>query len=210
MKLITPPTIERDEAMRIAHVAVAEHEAAQDADELGELLHYLSRRPPRRILEIGTYRGGTLWAWRVAFPAADIVCVDREIPCEACERRRAHSDCVRARVRSLASTVVIGDSTDYDTRDRVWPLAGDLERGEGFDFVFVDGGHDRAHVESDFGFYCPMLAGTGVIAFHDIAADQWPAVGRFWHNLERMLPGQAFPIVSPRGEYGIGVLPKPE
>jgi predicted O-methyltransferase YrrM len=204
-----PVELSLEEAHRIAYAAAAEHKAEQDPDELAHLLVHASRFAPRRILEIGSYKGGSLWAFRQAFPGAFLVSLDRHIDCPACDSRRAHSDCPRAAIRELADVVIIADSTAFETRERVTPLAGELERGEGFDLIFVDGGHDRATVESDFAFYCPLLSGHGLIAFHDAVDERFPAVAHLYANFERLLPGQTTLYSSKPGLWGIGVVAKP-
>lgn len=61
----------------IATDAVENREALQEIDELAELLELLCVTKPRVIVEIGSYRGGTLWAWnQIVAQDALIVGVD--------------------------------------------------------------------------------------------------------------------------------------
>ena len=60
---------------------LAEHavyfRACQKISELAPLLGLLQESPPRSVIEIGTFQGGTLWAWcKVAQDNARIVSID--------------------------------------------------------------------------------------------------------------------------------------
>jgi hypothetical protein len=57
-----------------------EFHAVQKPQELSELLWLVEEHPPRSVLEIGTFAGGTLYCLcRLAQPDATIVSVDKPI-----------------------------------------------------------------------------------------------------------------------------------
>ena len=63
-------------ARKIAQIAIKKG-AVQKVSELSPLMSILKRRKLRTIVEIGTQKGGTLYAWcRVASPDAFIVSID--------------------------------------------------------------------------------------------------------------------------------------
>jgi cephalosporin hydroxylase len=206
--------------LELAREAVGEHGAAQNPGELAELGEWLSHRKLAVIVEIGVYQGGTVWYWRKIAPAAKIVAVDRMIRCRGCDRRVAHRDCPRRRLREAGATLIEWDSRELATVHAVGRLAGDPYAGAGIDFLHIDGDHSFAGVESDFSNYCGLLAADGVLAIHDVTAatpaqlndGKLPQDGvlRFWHNVKTLIP-QAFEIREPGATWGgFGVLPKPE
>lgn len=206
-----------EKAYGIAAAAVSQNEAAQKVEELAELILYLLPREPKTIVEIGSFKGGTLWAFRQAFPRAKIISIDPLIICAKCDSRLAHSNCPRDRVRQNASLYLERRSDDAYLLKGMPTFVGD----SGIDFHFIDGDHSREAVDNDFSKYAPLLSGTGVVALHDILAPAltWPDSGspgsgpmEFWHNVYTMkLIPQAFQIVAEPEEWGgIGVIPKPE
>ena len=227
--------------LELAREAVNEQEAMQKAPELAAFGQYLienevlrpddrAPNPLRTIVEIGSYRGGTLWFWRRVAPAAKIIGIDRHVDCPDCSRRRAHANCPRARIRQNASVFLEADSRDPGTvRDVAQEVGLTLEdayggamfpEGAGIDLLFIDGDHSQAGIEGDFQAYVPLLSGPGVVAIHDVAGATPAQIGdgvltdavqRFWHNIEKTVP-QAFSIVKDEGGPwgGIGVLPKPK
>lgn len=220
---------------RLARVAVQEQHAAQRADELAALGAYLvtpklarpTGRPNalRRIVEIGSYQGGTLWFWRQLAPDALIVAIDREIVCQPCRERKAHTDCPRRRIADNADFFYEADSGDSGVIRQVRldvnvppESVGLFPEGAGIDLLFIDGDHSFAAVERDFQTYMPMLSAHGVVVLHDIAGpaatlpnDGNPQYGvaEFWANIRKLVP-QSFEISSAPGEgFGFGVIPRP-
>jgi len=49
-------------------------------------------------------------------------------------------------------------------------------------FLFVDGSHLYEDVMSDFRSFFPHVVTGGVVAFHDVANETWPDVGRAWNE----------------------------
>lgn len=231
---------ERD-LFELARTAVAAEHAAQDPKELAALAAYLTTHtlarpdgrapnPLRRIVEIGSFQGGTLWFWRRLAPDALIVAIDIGVHCDGCSARRAHSDCPRDRIRQNADVFIEQDSRNANTigivADKVglreialhgW--AGLFPEDAGIDLLFIDGNHSFDAVEADFQNYAPMLSPQGIVVLHDVAGpaatlpnDGNPSYGvvEFWTNIRRLVP-QSFEISERPGVgYGLGVVPKPE
>lgn len=108
---------------------------------------------PRRILEIGTHRGGSAMIITAALDevgAGALFCVDPE-PMVAPEhqRRIAHR-----------STLFPGASPEILVEARA---AADGP----FDFVFIDGDHSRAGVLRDVEGVLPLIADGAYVLFHD-------------------------------------------
>ena len=133
----------------VALDAVRRHGAQQDPWELEAVLTILRYQVrPAVILEIGSWAGGTLYAW--AQTGAQVIAVT--LPEHAAEPFTAHG-----------AAVVWGDSTDPGVQATV---ASALPAGRA-DFVWVDGGHDAATAAADIAWAC-QLAPHGVVGVHDI------------------------------------------
>lgn len=152
-----------------------ERGAAQQVDELAELVAFLQARPaPASVLEIGVYRGGTLWLWRqLARPDGFVLGIEITAPaCDFCERRRAHVDCP---LQQLHRNVVddAGAPVELLLADSHEQATFELARKRfpaGVDFLHVDGDHELVGASRDFELYAPLVKADGVLAIHDVAA----------------------------------------
>ena len=177
--------------------------ASQRRGELLPFLERVERLRPRRICEIGTAGGGTLFLLtRVAAPDAVLVYVDLELPWFA-ERARARLGRAEQRVVGLA-----GDSHDPATRERVvHELA-----GEPLDVLFIDGDHSYDGVKDDFELYAPLVRSGGIVALHDVNPDTDAAhaisgdVPRFWVELQRTHRTEGLVASQKPDGYGIGIV----
>ncbi|MGH7345917.1 MAG: class I SAM-dependent methyltransferase [Candidatus Rokuibacteriota bacterium] len=197
-------------SQELAAWAVEHEHAAQKPDELARLVEWLGERPePRTVLEVGSFKGGTLWLWRRLWRAARIVAVDDFSlePCEGCARRRAHSDCPHRRIEAALGRwprgrLLSADSHAESSRARVTAW---LEGG--CDFLHIDGDHSAEGVRRDVELYGPLVRPGGAMVLHDVAGDAFPGVVELWRELERE-PG-AFLILEGRADWGgLGVVPR--
>lgn len=135
----------------------------QVPEEFDRLREIFIERQPKRILEIGVWNGATLWEWVTNAPSgATVVAVDyfaEDVPVEA--RKAFHDWRPDACLVSIA-----GDSTSMTTVGKVLKWAP-------YDWVFIDGSHVLADVESDWLMYGGMVR-NGVVAFHDVAPHTRP------------------------------------
>jgi len=140
---------------------------AQVYEEVLELAEIVADLRPRRVLEIGTARGGILFIWcRLASDDSTIVSVDlpggpfgggypmwRTVLYKYFKKPRQKLHLIR------------GDSHDPRTLEKVKKILG----GGELDFLFIDGDHTYEGVRRDFEMYSPLVRRGGVVAFHDIA-----------------------------------------
>lgn len=169
------------DAKAIAYRAI-ELGAMQKQDELEQLLEVLIARRPRRVLEIGCFMGGTLYAWRQL--GADVVGVDQV---------------VHKRFTGHGAEVVIADSHDPSTFLEVRQLV------DAVDFLFIDGDHRYDGVKQDYTWYRALLATSALVGFHDICVSPDPdmAAWKVW----RELSGRKREILRPPVTWGgIGLL----
>lgn len=162
--------------------------------EFGVLLDLYRHRRPRRVLEVGTYVGGTLYHWLAnGRPGALVVSVD------------LYTDADNSRLYDgwaapgVAWETVRGDSNLPDTAAQA--------AGFGpYDWCFIDAGHRDHEVRADVELYLPLVRPGGVVAFHDVLPQpELPTiqVDGVWGELKRRY--RSVEVAIPDGS-GIGIL----
>ena len=182
----------------------------QNMVELRDCVNAVKDLPLRRVGEIGTYRGGTLFVWcQIATPDARLFSLDlpggefgggyneRALPFFQAFRKPGQTlECIR------------GDSHAPE-------MLAEFERrvgSEPLDFLFIDGDHRYAGVKQDFETFSPFVRRGGIIGFHDIV--ERPAhpeieVHRFWSEVKvRHRHAEFIDQTGGRRAIGIGLLYK--
>ena len=161
--------------------------ALQKKSELHQLVAALRKRRLDTVVEIGTYRGGTLWLWcQLASPAATIASID--LPGGPFGGGYAAADLPR--LRSYARkrqdlTLIRSDSHSPQTSARL----SNVLAGSAIDFLFIDGDHSYEGVRRDYEMYSPLVAPGGLVAFHDVLPhtnEPTCEVDRFWRELKAL------------------------
>ena len=143
--------------------------------ELVQLLNLYGEKRPRRVLEIGTFHGGTLYHWlRNAVPGAVVVSVDSYR--ENVDNRHLYASWTPPGVTLHA---LMGDSRDPSLLAMVRDFAP-------FDWIFIDAGHLEHEVQADWDNYRVMAATGATIALHDICPSphDWIRVDRVWRTIQ--------------------------
>ena len=152
--------------MNSADIATTQHRASQQPWELSvtlDLLTYVIR--PRTILEIGSWYGGSLYAW-ASVPGAEVISMT--LP----ETRDALDG------NSHGAQILYGNSHDEEAYER---LAGALQ-GRPLDFAFIDGDHSETGCRQDFDLVRRL--GARVTGFHDITGIGDPGVAAVWEEVK--------------------------
>jgi cephalosporin hydroxylase len=178
--------------------------------EFAQLVSLLRERRLKTVVEIGSDRGGTLYAWcRLAEPDALIVSID--LPGGAFGRGQVELATLAQKYAQPGQSLncLAGDSHDPAIYRQLLELLGKTP----IDFLMIDGDHTYEGVKRDFELYSPMVSPGGVIAFHDTLPHE-PSSGcevdRFWKEVSRHYQTREF--VDPfddrgRGQWGgIGVV----
>jgi predicted O-methyltransferase YrrM len=180
--------------------------AAQIRSEILGLLDEVRKLKPRRMLEVGTANGGTLFLLsQVAHSEASIVSVD--LPGGRFGEGYAwwRVPLYRRFARDKQTIQLLrGDSHSLEMLDRVRKTLGN----QPLDFAFIDGDHSYDGVKQDFEFYGRLVRKGGLVAFHDIAESTDPAiqVDRFWKEVKQEYRHvELISDLNQRG-YGIGLL----
>jgi predicted O-methyltransferase YrrM len=195
--LVAYPGESRDN-IKIAIEAV-KRGAMQKTEELSEFLDFLSNYKLKTVVEIGTAKGGTLWAFsQIAQPDARLIAIDKNpeisMPMESYKRN---------------GQIAIVLKEDSHSDDAIQQLSHSIN-GSQIDLLYIDGDHSYEGVKEDFKKYSHLVAAGGLIAFHDVFSKmEAPGVRRFWAELRES--SDVIEFRDPRGgsdECGIGVIIK--
>jgi cephalosporin hydroxylase len=145
--------------------------------EFEQLLEVYREAAPKRVLEIGTYHGGSLFHWlQNAVKGATVVSLDsyKVGP----DNRHLYNDWCPKGVTVIA---LQGDSHDTKIAEQV------RECGP-YDWLWIDAGHRYNEVKADWDTYKPMCAKGATVAFHDIlpasAQHREIQVSQLWNELK--------------------------
>jgi predicted O-methyltransferase YrrM len=189
----------------VARRAIRRFDAMQRTWELQSLVALVRQIKPQTVVEIGTYKGGTLTCWAaVAQPAAQIIGIDMPFPWVDNEAVAVSIGRVRTMLRpSQRLTIITADSHDAAT------LVGLREAlaGAPIDVLWIDGDHSYEGVRQDVRMYGDLVRPGGIIALHDIRRsdlfpDQQSAV--YWQELKAHARTREF-IAEPAPGAGMGI-----
>lgn len=175
----------------------------QNPYEIESLYDLVCQLKPKRILEIGTAKGGALYLWaQAAQNNAQILSVD--LPGGdfgggyPSSRIPFYHSFIKKEQRLH---LIRGDSHVKQTFHKVQEIL----QGELIDFLFIDGDHTYEGVKQDFEMYSPLVRPEGMIALHDILPrSDIPSiqVDRFWSEIRSSYPSQE--LIGPSGTRKIG------
>jgi predicted O-methyltransferase YrrM len=179
----------------------------QNTYEISELMRRVGELRPKRVLEIGTARGGTLFLFcRNAAPDATIVSVDLPFGING----GGYPDWKVPLYKDFAQPdqnliLIRADSHADATKEEVIRLAGQ----EPFDLIMIDADHRYEGVKRDFELYGPLIAPGGMIVMHDILPNRYDAeiqVDRFWSEVKARFKTDEIVENSAQGNMGIGLV----
>lgn len=178
--------------------------------EWKRLMEYLANESaPKRILEVGTGRGGsTYFLTKLGGEDSLVVTVDAE-------PKAKDSVDLYKRHRGQQVYSVTGNSHDPRTVEQVAEILG----GQPVDLLYIDGDHTYEGVRKDFELYERFCGEKTVVCFHDIIPDHGTTKGiktdawtgevyKFWAELKA--GHETFEIVEEPDQngFGIGVIPR--
>lgn len=191
---------------KVAHRAV-EIGALQKVAELEEFLKLAKKENPRVVVEIGTARGGTLYALcQIASPDATIISID--LPEGPFGGGYTPADTTFFRTfkkNGQALHFILQDSHKVETVRAVAKIL----KGRKIDLLFIDGDHTYGGVKRDWDWYVPMVRPGGLVALHDIVFHQnipECQVDRLWMELRNQHRVEMFIDGLDQTWGGIGVV----
>ena len=159
--------------------------ASQKLAEIRELLERISQLKAKRVLEIGSFQGGTLGLFaQAAAHDAQILSLDLNFT-----DHRLHSFPKLA----LPGQIITCHKADSHSQETLKYVVHWLD-SELLDVLFIDGDHSYDGVKADYEMYAPLVRPGGLIAFHDVHPDFKTRYGtvteadvgevpRFWNEL---------------------------
>jgi cephalosporin hydroxylase len=155
----------------------------QVKSEIVYLCKVIQELNPKKIVEIGSASGGTLFLF------AHVACPEKMVSIDlpAGSFGGGYPSWKIPLFKSLAKKKVIqlirADSHKEETLGKTRTLLKD----EKVDFLFIDGDHTYQGVKQDFQMYSPLVKKGGIVSLHDIATHD-PASGcevdRFWSEIK--------------------------
>jgi cephalosporin hydroxylase len=197
--------------LRLAEEVIASRQCLQRKWELVGLMGLVRRLRPTVVVEIGTYKGGTLRCWaamcpeRTSFVSVDLPGGTFGGGCSDEEAAR-FTDFLKP---GQTLTTIRADSHAPETLSRVQQALA----GRPVDFLFIDGDHSYAGVKADYEQYSGLVRSGGLVAFHDIVlhpANPDCRVHEFWAELKQTTSARE--LVDRDGYEtwgGIGVVMRP-
>lgn len=166
----------------------------QHHGEFSRLLDLYRATQPQRVLEVGTYHGGTLYHWlHEAQPGATIVSIDSYAT--GVDNSSLYPSWAADNVELI---VIRGDSNHPDT-------AIEAAAHGPYDWIYIDGDHTLPAVTQDWQTYSPLAAPGAIIVLHDITPSSDPSiqVAPLWQRIRE----QHHTIeLTEDGGWGIGVV----
>lgn len=178
-------------ARELTNLACGVYGAMQKPEEFMKLMEFCLERPHETILEIGSGRGGTLWAWSHLPNNKTVISVD--LPGGAFGGGLSEDD--RERIENWVDKekntfLCAMDSHDKNTRKEVIDTLN--QYGDGFvDILYIDGDHTYEGVKQDYEMYSPLVRPGGIIILHDICEhppETECEVKKFWDELMYKIP----------------------
>jgi predicted O-methyltransferase YrrM len=188
-------------AFALSHDLIRPSEVPSELHRFAKIVAALR---PEKVMEIGTFQGGTLCILsRLSSPTADIISVDLPGGKFGGGYSAIRSLLYRSFCRYFqAMHLIRGDSHSEEILTKVKSIPQSL------DFLFIDGDHTYEGVKRDFLAYSPLVRAGGVVAFHDIVEhpkDGGCEVARFWNEIKQQYRHEEI-IESPQqGWAGIGI-----
>ncbi len=150
---------------KLASIAIKKG-ATQKITELSPLISLLKKRKLNTVVEIGTEKGGTLYAWcRIAMPDAVIISID--LPGGPFGGGYTLQDVKKFRKYKKEKQKLYFLRKDSHKQDTKKELMKKLN-GRKIDFLMIDGDHRYTGVRRDWQMYSLLVKQNGIIAFHDI------------------------------------------
>ena len=178
--------------------------------EFLELAELVKRQNCKYVLEIGTYRGGTLFLFtRLSDANATLISVDYSFGLVGRVLRIARNALSRRLVRRGQSLFMMHRNSHSP---ETLALVQKVLKGHKLDFLFIDGEHRYEGVREDINMYAHLVRSGGLVAFHDITLIVPPeeahmqGVDKFWNEIKKDYTHTEFVHETGKAAMGIGVL----
>jgi cephalosporin hydroxylase len=157
------------------------HPTLQTPSELEELVQVVSDFRPRRVVELGVYRGGTLLPW-VRCSTDDAILVGIDTPGTPEEVNENFQKWLGP---GQKGKIILADTKSPATRAEAMAFLGGP-----IDFLFHDCAHTYSHVRADLENFEPFVRSGGLIILADIDINRPPdvEVQRYFNEIRGNYP----------------------
>lgn len=180
---------------------------AQVPQELGTLLSKVSNLNVERMLEIGTFKGGTLFLFtRMANSNAEIISLDMPGGEFGGGYERFKIPFFTGFAQEQQKIYLIREDSHLP---RSLQKVKSTLKGKSLDFLFIDGDHSYRGVKQDFEMYSPLVRKGGLVAFHDICKHPPELrcdVSSYWNEIKRSHKYEEIIADPNQGWAGIGLI----
>jgi predicted O-methyltransferase YrrM len=159
--------------------------AGQNRSELKRLIEYVISEKPKTIVEIGTDKGGTFWAFCQVI-AKDGMIVSVDLPNQHFSSRDVDEFKRNEFMKSWhpGAVPIVGNSHDPNTLKSLRSVL----KGRKIDLLMIDGDHSYSGVKKDCEMYVPLVREGGSVVFHDVVDSEYHRLNnvevyRFWKEL---------------------------
>lgn len=155
----------------------------QCEESWNDLLHYLSGRKIKNVIEIGSLNGGSLWCFsRISDNDANIFSIDLDEKGQFVSIEDKKYAFKNFEIENQKIEIVNIDSK----KDECLKILKE-KLNNNVDILFIDGSHNYEDVKNDFNKYSKLVdEKSGVIIFHDIFNNHIDCVGAkiFWNEIK--------------------------
>lgn len=174
--------------------------------EFSCLLSLFEEQKPKIVVEIGSYKGGTLYQWLKRVPVGSLVIAIDVVggPWGAVDAKKfvwqwpswVPGKVIFRHIPLLSQT--------SEAKEALAGILGDEE----IDFLFLDGDHRYEVVKNDFEYYGRLVRSGGIIALHDIfKTNEESGVYQLWREInEAGYTTQELCSFPDQTDMGIGVI----
>lgn len=181
----------------------------QHEGELQEFLEFYKTISVKKILEIGTFYGGTMWFFLKNNPKLEhFISLDMPIP-PSDERHPQLLESIKLwdswfeKEKPVVLEKIIGNSHDTNIINNIFSN----HKNNDVDLLFIDGDHSYEGVQKDYYNFFPLVKNDGYIVFHDVIGI--PEVNKFWEEIKSQHdPNNILEISHLQGGWGIGIIHK--
>lgn len=152
---------------------------SQNIKEFSGFLKKMKEKKVKKVLEIGTYKGGSAYYFK-KFLNAEVETIDIK-----------SYFFTKIMLKKNGVNFIEGNSHSKEVFEKV--------KGKEYDLLFIDGDHAYSSVKKDFEMYSPLAR---IVAFHDIYS--WEGVKKFWNEIKNNYKNEE--IVDLNNPLGIGIL----
>lgn len=128
-----------------------------------------------KMLEIGLFKGATVSLWRLFKPNAEIYAIS-PMNGEGLEWKddnyHEHITTIHSHFNQKNPNIIEGLSEDINVILETSVTAP-------YDVLYIDGGHERRHIDNDLWEYCPMVKSGGYLVIDDCCNDFHMEFGYF-------------------------------